>query len=69
MDMDTQTVETSNPSEIPTKPAPRQSPSQQRIVLLAAYRRESARLTRFAAELKEMGIDPSEAWASDQSAD
>ena len=54
-------------SDIPTVPAPR-TPTDQEIPadtkrrILAAYRRESARLVRIAAELKEMGIDPSGAW-------
>ena len=49
-------------SEIPTVPAPRQEHAETRTRLLAAYRKESARLVRFKAELKAMGIDPEAAW-------
>lgn len=50
------------PSEVPTIPAPRQSKDSTTRILLAAYRAESARLVRLAAQLKEMGIDPQAAW-------
>lgn len=52
------------PSEVPTVPAPRQDPGETRRLLLTAYRKESARLMRFASQLKEMGIDPEAAWGS-----
>lgn len=57
--------ETRRASEIPTVPAPRQTTESTGRILMAAYRQESARLIRIAAQLKEMGIDVQAAWSPD----
>ena len=64
MDSDTQDGPTAtHPSQIPTVPIPpgtpfsRPSKDSQTRRLMIAYRREAARLVRFKAELREMGIE------------
>lgn len=51
-----------HPSEVPTVPAPPPLREDQVRVVLGHYRREQAKLASLQAQLREMGINPENAW-------